>query len=92
RTTAISPGSNSKVRSTTCELEPGEIAVVREGPPASRAYVVEVLEREPASREDFAKTAGFVHTRELNVRQRRELDAWMSGLLDQSQPGPEFTG
>jgi hypothetical protein len=26
------------------------------------------------------------------VRQRRELDAWMSGLLDQSEPGPEFTG
>ncbi len=95
RTTRRVPGLGAEapeVVKQSFALEPGELAVVREGQPASRAYVIEVLERRPASQEDFAQAAGYLHTRELNVRQRRELGAWMHGLLEQSEPSPDFTG
>jgi hypothetical protein len=62
-------------------LDPGQLALVREGPPVSRVYVMEVTERRPARPDELAQEHTVARVRQQYLKQRHLLDTWFEGLL-----------
>ncbi|MCK4374782.1 MAG: hypothetical protein KAX19_05610, partial [Candidatus Brocadiae bacterium] len=67
------------------QLGPDELGVAAEGPPVSRAYVIQAVEREDASEEGFVEDGPIFRFSYLVQKQRRAVQDWMAGLLDAAQ-------
>jgi hypothetical protein len=73
------------------DLKDDELAVVREGAPVSRVYVIRTIEREPASAASFAQTDRFLRFGDLYRKRRFVLDGWMEALLARAERGEQIT-
>ncbi|MHC4479514.1 MAG: hypothetical protein ACYS1C_00875 [Planctomycetota bacterium] len=79
------PGSGVAVVEKAFELGPEQIGLAVEGPPVSRCYVFEVVERQDASGEEFAERASALRPYYLAARRVEETGEWMRGLLDAAE-------
>ncbi len=64
-------------------LAPGESGVVREGEPLNHAYVVQLMERQEAPAEDFARQERYLRVSYWGLKRAWMLNDWMDGLLAQ---------
>lgn len=63
------------------ELVGDEVSVAVEGPPVSRCYVIQMIERQRAPREDFAEIGTVFSMYYLARKQNQAADEWMRSLL-----------
>lgn len=94
RTAAEVPGMEQPVPALVAkafELAHDQVAVAAEGPPVSRCYVVQPIERQGAPREEFAETGVVFRAFYLADKQNRAVREWMEGLLNAAQGFKEVT-
>ncbi len=67
-------------------------AVVTTGTPPTNVYVIQAAEHTPASAADFAKMDTMTRMLYQTQKQRRQVQAWMEGLLAQSPVAARVKG